>query len=101
MGNFSEQKWGISDERRHYRDIGDYLSREDKLALVARANLDTVDRQAVTLSKVGDWLHNRDEDFAIWPTIGAGTRLRCESSRPTRRGGRATATPGFTTSTPT
>ncbi len=55
----------------HYRDIGDYLSREEKLRIVAEGYLDTVDWQAITPNTHGDWMNQRDETFSSWPGIGS------------------------------
>ncbi|KXB53437.1 DEAD/DEAH box helicase [Corynebacterium sp. DNF00584] len=54
----------------HYRDIGDYLSADEKLAIVARSTLDNVDWQIIEPNIYGDWLDQRDEDFETWPVIG-------------------------------
>ncbi|RAS24867.1 putative helicase [Streptomyces avidinii] len=54
----------------HYRDIGDYLSREDKLRVVAGQNLDTVEWQQITASPEGDWINQRDERFATFQPLG-------------------------------
>ena len=54
----------------HYRDIGDYLSREQKLALVNDSTLDCLDWQSITPSPEGDWINQRDNAFSQWPAIG-------------------------------
>ncbi|MCQ9339536.1 DEAD/DEAH box helicase [Corynebacterium phoceense] len=54
----------------HYRDIGDYLSAEDKLAIVDRSTLDNVEWQIIEPNIYGDWLYQRDEDFETWPVLG-------------------------------
>lgn len=41
-----------------YRDIGDYLSREEKLRIVGDGYLDTVEWQTVTPNLHGDWSTN-------------------------------------------
>ena len=43
-----------------YHDIGDYLSREEKLAAVAEANVDTLPWQRITPNEHHDWLNQRD-----------------------------------------
>ncbi|WP_405190454.1 DEAD/DEAH box helicase [Streptomyces anulatus] len=53
-----------------YRDIGDYLSREDKLHLLADQALDTVEWQLITPSSEGDWINQRDERFGKFMAIG-------------------------------
>ncbi|MEV0621734.1 type ISP restriction/modification enzyme [Nonomuraea sp. NPDC050404] len=54
----------------YYRDIGDYLSREDKLRAVGSQNLDTVDWQQITAHTNGDWINQRDERFATFQPLG-------------------------------
>lgn len=53
-----------------YRDIGDYLTREDKLRMIDDGTLRTVDWQAVTPNTHGDWTTQRDDEFFTWPAIG-------------------------------
>lgn len=53
-----------------YRDIGDYLSREDKLRIVADSTLDTVDWQTIVPNTHGDWVNQRNDTFTTWPAIG-------------------------------
>ena len=54
----------------HYRDIGDYLSREEKLAIVADSTLDAVPWQQITPNRHGDWINQRDEDYLTYPILG-------------------------------
>ncbi|WP_217621370.1 DEAD/DEAH box helicase [Streptomyces lunaelactis] len=54
----------------HYRDIGDYLSREQKLAIVAAQDLNAVEWDHITPSAEGDWINQRDERFATFRAIG-------------------------------
>lgn len=69
----------------HYRDIGDYLSREDKLAIVADSTLDAVPWQQITPNQYGDWINQRDEEYLTYPILGgqpsAGVRTFEEYSR--------------------
>ncbi|MFI0984987.1 DEAD/DEAH box helicase [Streptomyces exfoliatus] len=53
----------------HYRDIGDYLNREDKLRIVTGQALDTMEWQQITPSPEGDWINQRDERFAAFQAI--------------------------------
>lgn len=53
-----------------YRDIGDYLSREEKLSIVADDSLDTVDWQTIAPNTHGDWINQRSGDFQNWPVLG-------------------------------
>ena len=43
-----------------YHDIGDYLSRDEKLAAVAVANIDDLPWQRITPNEHHDWLSQRD-----------------------------------------
>ena len=60
-----------------YRDIGDYLSREDKLRIVNDSQFDAVDWQVITPNEYGDWISQRSDSFSGWPVIGdkTGTQL--------------------------
>ncbi|MGH3967140.1 MAG: type ISP restriction/modification enzyme, partial [Mycobacterium sp.] len=53
-----------------YRDIGDYLSREEKLRIVDGSHLDTLDWESLTHNAQGDWVNQRDDMFSTWPAIG-------------------------------
>ncbi len=53
-----------------YRDIGDYLSREQKLAVVDAGQLDSVDWQPITPNEHGDWISQRNDEFLAWPVSG-------------------------------
>ncbi|WP_313502386.1 DEAD/DEAH box helicase [Corynebacterium variabile] len=53
-----------------YKDIGDYLSREEKLALVSQATLANLEWTPITPNSSGDWVNQRSEDFATWPVLG-------------------------------
>ncbi|QPK82523.1 DEAD/DEAH box helicase [Corynebacterium qintianiae] len=81
---------GIKDPKRsgftlHYRDIGDYLSAEEKLEIVSRSTLENIDWQNIQPNKSGDWLNQRSEDFSTWPVIGdkkhSGLQFFVEFSR--------------------
>nr|WP_246297204.1 type ISP restriction/modification enzyme [Janibacter cremeus] len=56
----------------HYTDIGDYLSREDKLRMVGDAR-SIVEQTSVTIeaNEHGDWLSQRRDDFgSFMPAVG-------------------------------
>ncbi|KXO99398.1 type I restriction enzyme EcoKI subunit R (plasmid) [Tsukamurella tyrosinosolvens] len=53
-----------------YRDIGDYLTREQKLDVVAGGDLDSVPWQAISPNEHGDWVNQRSGEFTSWPAIG-------------------------------
>ncbi|MEX3528130.1 DEAD/DEAH box helicase [Corynebacterium xerosis] len=54
----------------HYRDIGDYLSAEEKLDIVKANTIDTIEWQSITPNEYGDWLGQRDPEFGNWPVLG-------------------------------
>lgn len=56
--------------RIHYRDIGDYLSREDKLAILSTAGLGDDAWTQITPHAAGDWLGQRDEAFGKFMALG-------------------------------
>ncbi len=64
----------------HYRDIGDYLNREDKLRIVSGQALDTVEWQQISPSPEGDWINQRDERFATFQAIGEKDKALRERS---------------------
>lgn len=54
----------------HYRDIGDYLSAEEKLDIVKASTIGTIEWKSITPNQYGDWLAQRDPDFETWPVLG-------------------------------
>ncbi|MGA5700793.1 DEAD/DEAH box helicase [Peterkaempfera bronchialis] len=54
----------------HYCAIGDSLSREDKLRILAQQDLNTVDWQQIIPNASGDWVNQRDERFTTFQAIG-------------------------------
>lgn len=54
----------------HYRDVGEYLTAEKKLAQVTAARLDDDQWGVIVPNAFGDWLSQRSEDFGTWPIIG-------------------------------
>ncbi|MDY3127196.1 MAG: DEAD/DEAH box helicase family protein [Corynebacterium sp.] len=55
----------------HYRDIGDYLTAEEKLNIVDSSTIENVDWRDITPNKEGDWVNQRSEEFEAWPAIGS------------------------------
>jgi predicted helicase len=53
----------------HYRDIGDYLSREDKLRIIGGQDLLSIPWEEITPNPEGDWINQRDERFAEYQPI--------------------------------
>ncbi|POH69141.1 damage-inducible protein [Cryobacterium zongtaii] len=59
----------------HYRDIGDYLTRDDKLAMIKRyGTMSAVPWAAITPNVAGDWLNQRNDVFAGFTSIGDKTK---------------------------
>jgi predicted helicase len=54
----------------HYRDIGDYLTREDKLRILATQDLESVPWMEIIPNADGDWINQRDKRFAEYQAIG-------------------------------
>jgi len=57
----------------HYRDIGNYLTREQKLVILEESALDGNDWTTITPNSHGDWTAQRDETYLSWPVIGDKT----------------------------
>ena len=53
----------------HYRDIGDYLTREQKLETVDNDYLEDIDWQAIIPNEHGDWINQRRADFKEYVPI--------------------------------
>ena len=60
----------------HYRDIGDYLTREQKLRIVAESAVSTMDWELVKPDEGGDWLNQASSDFAAFAPIGVKSEER-------------------------
>lgn len=53
----------------HYKDIGDYLDREQKLRLVDQANLHDLDWEIIIPNAEGDWINHRNSRYEAYPLI--------------------------------
>lgn len=63
-----------------YHDIGDFLSREEKLAKVAAfADLAGVDWQPITPNEAGDWVNQRSQIFETFAPLGDKDRLSSDA----------------------
>ncbi len=57
-----------------YRDIGDYLGKEQKLAIIASDDLQSVVWSSVTPNEAGDWINQRDPSFLKYTPLGTKTK---------------------------
>ncbi|MFI0411831.1 DEAD/DEAH box helicase [Actinomadura sp. 3N508] len=64
----------------HYRDIGDYLTREEKLNKLRIQNLETVEWEKITPNVEGDWINQRDESYVSFQAIGDKNRTLASQS---------------------
>ena len=55
--------------RIHYRDIGDYLTREQKLSIIGESTLESVPWIDIHPNKKGDWINQRTQSFGKFPAI--------------------------------
>ncbi|MET8185743.1 type ISP restriction/modification enzyme [Streptomyces sp. NPDC005246] len=55
----------------HYRDIGDYLSRADKLRVIGAQSLDGVEWEQLKPNADGDWINQRDARFAEFRALAS------------------------------
>ncbi|MFC7403289.1 DEAD/DEAH box helicase [Citricoccus sp. GCM10030269] len=59
----------VKQGRLHYKDIGDYLNRDEKLQLVGESNVGTLDWDNITPNAEGDWINQRDPHYEQYPFI--------------------------------
>lgn len=53
-----------------YCEVGDYLTREEKLRIVAESDLSSLAWDSITPNEHGDWLSQRDERYGTYTAIG-------------------------------
>jgi predicted helicase len=55
----------------HYRDIGDCLSRQEKLRIIRETgSIENLDLTAITPNRSGDWINQRNDEFASFAGLG-------------------------------
>ena len=60
----------------HYRDIGDYLDRDEKLTLLRDSRLSDTQWSIIKPNEAGDWINQRSESFtALRPLSQQGERV--------------------------
>lgn len=65
----------------HYKDIGDYLSREEKLdILAAEQSLENTDWARVSPNEHYDWINHRDDQFTAYQTMGSKGKNAAEAA---------------------
>lgn len=63
-------KDGSDNHEVHYHDIGDYLSRDDKLNILRDSqSIDNIDWQTIMPDKNNDWINQRDENYQTYHSI--------------------------------
>lgn len=63
-------KDGSDSHELHYRDIGDYLSQKEKLAIISEfGDVSQLDWQKIIPDENNDWLNQRDPNYKKYPTI--------------------------------
>ena len=63
-----------------YRNIGEYLTREQKLEIVRQGNIDNMVWQAITPNSHGDWIGQRRKDFSEFAPLAAANNGLLRSS---------------------
>ena len=54
-----------------YRDIGDYLTREQKLDILEiEQSLEGTEWETITPNEHGDWVNHRDENYGTFQPLG-------------------------------
>ena len=56
----------------HYKDIGDYLSREEKLDILKKVVNEDPEWEILTPDEYGDWLDQRDDSYQQFIPLGLG-----------------------------
>ena len=54
----------------HYRDIGDYLSREEKLDIVEASDVDTLEWSELEPNEHGEWINQSSGSFSRYAPLG-------------------------------
>ena len=67
----------------HYHDVGDYLSREQKLMAITEAQLDELEWTDITPNEQRDWINQRSEDYVnLRPVAGIQSEAAIPSLTP-------------------
>lgn len=64
----------------HYCDIGDYLSRQQKLQIISdERSVEAIKWRQIIPSLNGDWLNQRNPNFTNFAALGSKRRDKCDS----------------------
>lgn len=63
-----------------YRDIGDYLTTEEKLSIVEAGGLAAIKWDEVVPNSAGDWINQRNASFVDFPAIGDKKNISGQST---------------------
>ena len=68
--------------RIHYHDVGDYLTREEKLSIVgAAARSGRVEWRSLEMDTHGDWLNHRDDSYGLFAPVALDKCVEKGASR--------------------
>ena len=63
-------KDGSDEHKIHYADIGDYLSRDEKLSILKNAeSIKGIDWQEITPDENNDWINQRDSNYLNYASL--------------------------------
>ena len=66
----------------HYRDVGDYLSREQKLAALKQfSSTNGVAWEGLAPNEDGDWIQQRNEEFGAFLPLGSKEKTQAKAER--------------------
>lgn len=60
----------VTDSVLHYKDIGDYLDRKQKLEIVDQSTLHNLDWETLIPNPEGDWINQRNSEYETYPPLG-------------------------------
>lgn len=67
----------------HYRDIGDYLTREQKLDILdTEQSIEGTNWDRIVPNEHGDWVNQRDERYDAFQPVGVRTSKRVTTKKP-------------------
>lgn len=67
--------------RIYYRDIGDYHTRDEKLALLSDTGIDDIEWSEIEPNSSGDWLTKRSEGYSNHPALGTKDKKEAANAK--------------------